>query len=225
MIVDFEALKNAVSDLNENKLNLLLREFLATGPDSVEALAVLEACQQGMEIVGERFENGDYFVGDLVFAGAMLASALEKLKPVIGYDTETANRGVVVLGTVQGDVHYIGKNVYKVMLEAAGYKVYDIGIDQPPEAFVETALRVNADIIGLSGLLTVSVESMKRTVDAIRKAGLPRHIRIEIGGSIVNEDAKNYTGADAWNVSAYDAVRKNKQRPARKPEPEKGSEE
>jgi methylmalonyl-CoA mutase cobalamin-binding domain/chain len=219
MAVDFESLKRAVSDLNENRLNLLLKDFLATEPDSAEALAVLEACQQGMEFVGERFENGDYFVGDLVFAGAILTSALEKLKPVIGYDTEMANRGVVVLGTVQGDVHYIGKNIYKVMLEAAGYKVYDIGIDQPPEAFAETALRVNADIIGLSGLLTVSVESMKRTVDAIRKAGLPRNIRIEIGGSVVNEEAKKYVGADAWNVSAYDAVRKNKQRPpARKQE-------
>jgi methylmalonyl-CoA mutase cobalamin-binding domain/chain len=214
-ITCLEALKNAVCDLNENRLSMLLDEFISTAPDSSEALSVLEACQQGMELVGERFENGDYFVGDLVFAGAMLTSALEKLKPIIGYDTEIANRGVVVLGTVQGDVHYIGKNVYKVMLEAAGYKVYDIGIDQPPEAFVETALKVDADIIGLSGLLTVSVESMKKTVDAIRKAGLPRHIRIEIGGSIVNEDAKKYTGADAWNVSAYDAVRKNKQREPR----------
>jgi methanogenic corrinoid protein MtbC1 len=206
-----EALKTAVGNLDEKALDVLLAEFIALNPDSAEALAVLEACQEGMEFVGERFEKGEYFVGDLVFAGALLASVFEKLKPIIGYVTKHENRGIVVLGTVKGDIHYIGKNIYKVMLEAAGYRVYDIGIDRPPEAFVETAIKTNADIIGLSGLLTTSVESMKETVAVIRKAGMPRHIRIEIGGSIVNDAARKYTGADDWNDSAYSAVQRNKQ--------------
>jgi methanogenic corrinoid protein MtbC1 len=209
--IDLEALNTAVGNIDENAVNKILADFIASNPDSVSALSVLEACQQGMELVGGRFESGEYFVGDLVAAGVLLASAFEKLKPIIGYDINTESRGVVVLGTVKGDIHYIGKNVYKVMLEAAGYKVYDIGIDQPPEAFIETAKETNADIIGLSGLLTTSVQSMKETIDAIRKADLPRHIRIEIGGSVVNDAARKYTGADDWNDSAYDAVQRNKQ--------------
>jgi methanogenic corrinoid protein MtbC1 len=210
MNIDLEALKIAVGELDEKAVTDIIKAFLSSNPDSAEALTVLEACQQGMESVGERFESGDYFVGDLILAGALLSSSLEKLKPVIGYGAVSQDKGIVVLGSVEGDIHYIGKNIYKVMLEAAGYKVYDIGIDQPPEAFVEAAAKVGADIIGLSGLLTVSVESMKKTVDAIRESGLPRNIRIEIGGSVVNDAARKYTGADAWNDSAYDAVLKNR---------------
>jgi methanogenic corrinoid protein MtbC1 len=210
MKCDLDALKTAVGEIDEETVTEIIKAFLSSNPDPAEALTVLEACQQGMELVGERFESGDYFVGDLILAGALLSSSLEKLKPVIGYGAARQDRGIVVLGSVEGDIHYIGKNIYKVMLEAAGYRVYDIGIDQPPEAFVEAAARVGADVIGLSGLLTVSVESMKNTVDAIRESGLPRDIRIEIGGSVVNDAARKYTGADAWNDSAYDAVLKNR---------------
>jgi len=207
-MIDTEILKRSIGDLDEDRAYGLLDMFLASDPSEEDARTVLSACQEGMYIVGERFENGVYFVGDLVFAGSMLAAAVEKLKPLLGYGGGGFTAGTVVLGTVEGDIHFIGKNLFKTMLEAANFRVIDIGIDQTPQAFVEAVMKYKPDIVGLSGLLTTAVDSMRETVLALEGTGVRKTVKVYIGGSIVNEDICAYVGADEWSRNAYEAVLK-----------------
>ena len=207
-MINTEELKISVGELEEERVNQLLDEFLASSPDDADVRAVLAAYQAGTDIVGERFEEGRYFVGDLVFAGSLFSGAVEKLKPLLGFRGEGSSIGIVILGTVEGDVHYIGKNLFKTMLEAASFRVIDIGIDQPPQAFAEAAVRYDADIVGLSGLLTTAVDSMRQTVDALKEVGIRRKVKVILGGSIVSEEICNYSGADDWSKNAYEAVGK-----------------
>jgi methanogenic corrinoid protein MtbC1 len=205
-MIDTTKLKQIVGELDEDSVNKMLDQFLATNPSSDDARKVVEACQQGMEIVGTNFENGEYFVGDLIFAGELLTSSIEKLKPLLG-SGETGARGVIVLGTVEGDIHDIGKNIFKGMAEAAGFKVVDIGIDQGPAAFVKAVQENKSKIIGLSGVLTLSIDSMKRTVEALKDAGLREAVKIMVGGNAVNPEACAYIGADSWSKNAAEAVK------------------
>ena len=158
-----------------------------------------------MEKVGQRFETGEYFVGDLIFAGELLTEAMEVLKPVIG-SAARQKVGKIVLGTVQGDLHNIGKNIFKSMAEAAGFTVYDLGINVSPEAFLDKIKEVQPDILGLSGVLTMAVESMKKTVDLVKEAGLREHIKITIGGACASYEAMQVSGADAWSTNAAETV-------------------
>jgi methanogenic corrinoid protein MtbC1 len=206
-MIDIDLLRQSVGNVDSDKVNAMLDEFLASHSSEKEARQVLEACQQGLEIVGERFENGTYFVGDMMYAGALLSSSVERLKPLLGFGVTEQIRGVIVLGTVEGDIHYIGKNLFRVMLESSDFKVIDIGVDQPPSAFVDAVQRYDPDIVGLSGLLTTSVDSMKETVDALKKANLRKKLYVEIGGTAVNEDVCTYVGADAWSRNAYESVK------------------
>ena len=205
-MIDMEELKQAAGDLDEDRLNELLDAFVASKPGPDATRRVVEACQQGMEIVGGYFEKGEYFVGDLIFAGELLSASIEKLKPLLGSGGGGA-RGVLVLGTVEGDIHDIGKNIFRGMAEAAGFKVIDIGIDQAPAAFVQAVREHQPKIVGLSGVLSLSIESMKRTVDALREAGLRDTVKITIGGNAVNQAAGDYVGADAWSKNAAEAVK------------------
>jgi methanogenic corrinoid protein MtbC1 len=205
-MIDLAKLKQTVGELDEDGLNRLLDQFVESKPNGEEAKKVVEACQQGMEIVGANFEKGDYFVGDLIFSGELLTAALNKLKPFLGSDS-AANRGVIVLGTVEGDIHDIGKNIFKGMAEAAGFKIVDIGIDQKPSAFVAAVKENQAAIVGLSGVLTLSIDAMRRIVEALIQAGLRDSVKVIIGGNAVNEEACRHIGADAWSKNAAEAVK------------------
>jgi methanogenic corrinoid protein MtbC1 len=204
-MIDLAKLKQTVGGLDEDSVNNMLNEFLAANPSGDEAKKVVEACQQGMEIVGSNFEKGEYFVGDLIFAGELLTSCINKLKPLLGSGTG-GERGVIVLGTVEGDIHDIGKNIFKGMAEAAGFKVVDIGIDQKPEAFVKAIKDNKPKIVGFSGVLTLAIDSMKKTIEAFRAAGLSG-FKVIIGGNAVNPEACSYVGADAWSKNAAEAVK------------------
>ena len=205
-MIELPKLKQIVGDLDEGTVNKMLDEFLATNPSEEDARKVVDACQQGMEIVGGYFEKGEYFVGDLIFAGELLTSIIQKLKPILGSNTE-GERGVIVLGTVVGDIHDIGKNIFKGMAEAAGFKVVDIGIDKSPEAFVEAVKQNKPKIVGLSGVLTLAIDSMKRTIETLKAAGLRDSVKIIIGGNAVNPEACSFAGADAWSKNAAEAVK------------------
>jgi len=205
-MVDTVKLTHLAGELEEDAINEMLDEFIASNPSGDDVQKVVEACRQGMEIVGVNFEKGDYFVGDLIFAGELLTEIIEKLAPLMG-SVVNGNKGRIVLGTVEGDIHDIGKNIFKGMAEAAGFEVIDIGIDQAPAAFVK-AVRENApQIVGLSGVLTLSIDSMKRTIQALKDAGLRDALKIAIGGTAANPQACEYAGADAWSKNAADAVR------------------
>jgi methanogenic corrinoid protein MtbC1 len=204
-MVDLASLKQAMGDLDEERVVEILDAFIGSSPNHEEVQAVVEACQQGMEIVGGNYEKGEYFVGDLIFAGELLSNSIEKLSPFLGSGTDA--RGTIVLGTVEGDIHDIGKNIFKSIAEAAGFKVVDIGIDQTPAAFVEAVKKHRPQIVGFSGVLTLSIDSMKRTVDALKAENLRDGLKVAIGGNAVSDDACKYVGADLWSKNAPEAVK------------------
>jgi len=206
-MIDIAKLTHSVGELDEDSVHTMLDQFLASNPSGEDARKAVEACQQGMEIVGSNFEKGEYFVGDLIFAGELLTSSIEKLKPLLGSGGSSGVRGVIVLGTVEGDIHDIGKNIFKGMAEAAGFKVVDIGIDQPPESFVKAVKENKPQVVGFSGVLTLSIDSMKRTVEALKGAGLRDGVKVIIGGNAVNQESCTFSGADAWSKNAAEAVK------------------
>jgi len=205
-MIDLKELTQVVGDLNEDRLLEMLNEFVAGNPTPEEAQAVVNACQQGMAIVGDLFESGEYFVGDLIFAGELLTESIEILKPVIGSGSST-KIGKIVLGTVEGDLHDIGKNIFRSMAEAAGFEVFDLGIDQKPAAFIEKIKEVKPDIVGMSGVLTLALDSMKKTVDEMKKAGVRDNVKIIIGGNPVTKEACITIGADAFTSNAAEGVK------------------
>lgn len=203
---DWKHLTTALGDLEEDTVWEILDKFLESVPTAEQGQEVIAACQEGMNIVGERFESGEYFVGDLIFAGELLTSAVNKLKPIIGGSGEK-KLGAIVLGTVHGDLHDIGKNIFKSLAEAAGFEVYDLGIDQPADAFIEKIKEVKPVIVGMSGVLTLAIDSMKETIEAIKQAGLRDSVKVIIGGNPVTKEACAYVGADAFTTSAAEGVK------------------
>ncbi|TCX51668.1 cobalamin-dependent protein [Dehalobacter sp. 14DCB1] len=204
--MDLSLLTQKIGELDEEKVFEMLNDFVNTNPSPDEVKKVVAACQSGMSVVGDFFEKGEYFVGDLIFAGELLTGAIDILKPVM--DTQNAGTvGSMVLGTVAGDLHDIGKNIFKSMVEAAGFKVYDLGIDQSADEFVKKVKEVNPAIIGLSGVLTLALESMKKIVEALEEAGLRNKVKVIIGGNPVTKEACETIGADAFTTNAAEGVK------------------
>lgn len=205
-MIELSELRQALGDLEESPAMNMLDIFVGENPAQEEIQRVVTACQQGMEIVGDRYEKGEYFVGDLIFAGDLLSRCIGILKPLLG-DGAGITRGTIVLGTVEGDIHDIGKNIFKSMCEAAGFLVVDVGVDQPARVFVDAVRDYKPQILALSGVLTLAVDAMKRTVDALIEEGLRDSVRIQIGGNAVSADACKYIGADAWSRNAAESVK------------------
>lgn len=203
-MLDLNVLTQALGDLEEDQVMELLKEFAETNPSEAEALEAVAACQAGMAIVGDLFEKGEYFVGDLIFAGELLTEAINVLKPALGNGASTVI-GTILLGTVHGDLHDIGKNIFKSMSEASGFEVIDLGIDVSLELFVEKALEVKPTIIGMSGVLTLAIDSMKDTVEALKTAGIDA--KIIIGGNPVTKEACAFVGADSFTTNAAEGVK------------------
>lgn len=204
-----DALIHAMVEMQEREALQRAKLLLDEGRDP---MTILEACSTAMETVGERFAKGDYFLPQLMMAGAMLNQISEMIKPHIKEKEEIgAGRGKILIGTVKGDIHDIGKNIVTFLLEANGFEVNDIGIDQPPDKFVEAIQNFQPAVVGMSGLLTLAFESMKETVQAIENAGLRGKVRIMVGGAQVTEQVKDYTGADAFGPDALAGVRLTKQ--------------
>ena len=158
-----------------------------------------------MIAVGELFDSDDYYVADLIFAGELMSKAVEILKPVI-YTGKAEIKGTIVLGTVKGDLHDIGKNIFKSMAETEGFEVYDLGIDVEPEVFVAKVKQIEPQIVAMSAVLTMALNSMKKTVDALIDAGLRDKVKIIIGGNPVTEDSCKRIGADAFTTVAGEGV-------------------
>jgi methanogenic corrinoid protein MtbC1 len=205
-MTDFQVLTQAVGELDEDKVLTMLKEFVATHPSEEEAQKAVVACQGGMAVVGDLFEEGEYFVGDLIFAGELLTNAIDILKPVLGSGS-TATIGTMVVGTVSGDLHDIGKNIFKSMSEAAGFHVYDLGIDVGKDAFVQKVIEVKPDIVGMSGVLTLALESMKEAVAALKDAGVRDRVKVIIGGNPVTKEACEQIGADAFTTNAAEGIK------------------
>ncbi len=203
--MDYNKLAELLGDLEDESLMEEIDSFLSTNPDRDGAMAAVNACQEGMKIVGERFEEGEYFVGDLVFAGEILGEAIEKLQSVLGSDS-VQSVGKMVVGTVAGDLHDIGKNIFSSIAGTSGFEVHDLGIDVSAEAFVEKVKELKPEVLGLSGILTLSVESMKATITALKEAGLRDSLKILIGGTAVSKDVCEFVGADMYTTNASEGV-------------------
>ncbi len=198
-----EELVNALANMEEEQALALTRELLAGGADPV---AILDDCRQAMEIVGKRFELNEYFIPELILAGEMLKTISAEAKPYLKQSVESKKSGKVLLGTVQGDIHDIGKDIVNFMLDVNNFEVKDLGVDVPAEAFVEAVKSFQPDVVALSGFLTLSYDSMKGAVDALAAAGLRDQVRIMIGGGAVDEQICAYAGADAFGKDAMAAV-------------------
>ena len=199
-MIDFEALAAAMGELDEDSV----KEILKTVASADEATKAMEACQKGMDTVGKLFEEGEYFVGDLIYAGELMTDAVEVLKPYLAGTETSGTKTRMILCTVKDDLHDIGKNIVRSMLEANGFDVLDLGIDCPAEKVVDTARAEGIRIVALSGVLTLALDSMKATVDAIRAAGLD--CKVIIGGAPVSADACKNIGADEWAHSPQKTV-------------------
>jgi methanogenic corrinoid protein MtbC1 len=199
-----ESLIQALVEMQENEALKEARRLLDEGADPMN---ILESCSKAMEIVGKRFEREEYFLPHLMMAGEMLKQITELIKPSIKEEKAHPGRGRVLMGTVEGDIHDIGKNMVVFILEVSGFEVLDIGIDQAPEKFIQAIRDFQPQVVGMSGLLTLSFDSMKGTVRAIEEAGLREKVRIMIGGGQVTEKVKGYTGADAFGADAMAGVR------------------
>ncbi len=202
-MLDFEALAQAMGDLDEDTVKEILENVMAEG--GAEAGKAMEACQKGMDTVGQLFEDGEYFVGDLIYAGELMTDAVAILKDALVAGDNSGPKTKMIIGTVKDDLHDIGKNIVKAMLEAAGFDVIDLGIDVAPEKIVETCKAEGIKIVALSGVLTLALDSMKATVGAIKAAGL-NDVKVIVGGNPVSADACVSIGADEWAYSPQKTV-------------------
>ena len=203
-MIDFEALAQAMGELDEDTVKEMLNQVMAEG--GKEADQAMAACQKGMDIVGKLFEDGEYFVGDLIYAGELMTDAVAILKDaLVSGGDEGAAKTKMLLCTVKDDLHDIGKNIVRAMLEAAGFEVLDLGIDVPASEVVKAVKENNLKIVALSGVLTLALDSMKATVEALKEAGL-NDVKVIIGGAPVSAEACKAVGADEWAHSPQKTV-------------------
>jgi 5-methyltetrahydrofolate--homocysteine methyltransferase len=198
-----EELIEAITSIREEEAVDLAVELLDSGLDPFE---VVKVCKEAVQIVGDRFETGEVFIPELIMAGEIMTRISAEVKPRLKKDDSGPSRGRVLIGTVEGDLHDIGKDIVVFLLDVNGFEVIDLGIDVPPSTFVEKIRETQPSVVGLSGLLSLAFNSMKATVQAIEEAGLRKEVKIMIGGGAVDETIREYAGADAWGENAGTAV-------------------
>ncbi|RJP35740.1 MAG: methionine synthase [Actinobacteria bacterium] len=196
-------LSDAIIGMREDEVLQIATRMLDGGTDPME---IISLCRGAMEVIGGGFEAGEYFLPDLIMSGEILSRIAEMVKPRIGEEAATLKLGKVLIGTVAGDIHDIGKNIVVFMLDAGGFDVHDLGVDVSPQAFVDRISELEPDIVGLSCLLTIAYEAMRKTVQAIVDAGLRDKVRIMVGGGTVDEQVRGYVGADGFGADAVAAV-------------------
>jgi len=198
-----EDLVKAIADLEEEEALRIVEERLSANEDP---LNILDDSRHAMEIVGKRFQNNEYFLPDLLYSGEILQEITNIVKPRLTKHFETKCLAKIIIGTVVGDIHDIGKNIVTFMLDVNGFEVYDLGVDVPVQTFVEKIRKIMPEVVALSGLLTLAFDPMKETIEAIEAAGLRDKVRIMIGGAQVDDEVRKYTSADAYGSDAMAAV-------------------
>jgi methanogenic corrinoid protein MtbC1 len=196
-------LVNTLADLKEQEVMKIVKDRLSAGEDPFK---IMEDARKGMEIVGKRFSESEYFIPDLVYSGEILKAVTDLVKPKLAKAAESKKLGKIVFGTVAGDIHDIGKDIVVFMLDVNGFEVHDLGVDVPVQKFVDKIKETGAPIVGLSGFLALAFDSMKETVEAIKAAGLRDKVKVMIGGGQITEEVRKYTGADAYGKDAMAGV-------------------
>ncbi len=197
-----QELVNAITEMREEDAVALATNMLES---NVSPFEILEDCRVAMGIIGERFEKGESYIPELMLAGEMLSQISDIVKPRIEQGEQVKKLGKVVLGTVQGDIHDIAKDIVGFILDVNGFEVIDLGVDVPPVKFVDAVKESGAKIVALSGFLTLAFDPMKDTVAAIKEAGYT-DVKVMIGGGQIDDQVKEYTGADAYGKDAMAAV-------------------
>ncbi len=200
-------LLNAVVEMMEDDALALTKKYLDAGKPALE---VIEVYKSALAEIGKRFEECRYFVPELILAGEMMKSASELIKPYVSGDEQEAKgkKGRLLLGTVEGDIHDIGKDMVHMLMDINGFEVKDLGVDVSAKTFIEAAKEFKPDVVGLSGLLTLSYESMKQVVEALKEAGLRDKVKVIIGGGQLDDHACKYVQADAWVTDAVAGVKR-----------------
>jgi len=198
-----QPLLEAITEMREDEAIALAREMLAGGRDPME---ILDECRAAMDVVGKRFEEGTYFLPELIMAGDIMTEISAEIKPLIKQESAARKRGKVVIGTVEGDIHDIGKDIVVFMLDVNGFEVHDLGVDVLPQTFVDKIAEVEPEVVALSGFLTLAFDSMKETVAAIEAAGLRDRVKIMVGGGTVDDHVRVYARADGYGFDAMAAV-------------------
>jgi 5-methyltetrahydrofolate--homocysteine methyltransferase len=199
-----ESLFEAVAAAREDEVMALVRKRIAQG---VPANDIVAECNRGMVELGNRFASGDCFLPDLMFAGMIMKGVMAELNPLLGKGTAAKTRGTVVMGSVQHDVHDIGKDIVVTMLRGVGFKVIDLGVDVPPEKFVEAIAEYNPRVVGMSVLLTTCFKSVVATVAAIKDAGQRKGVSIMVGGAAASDLLRENAGCDYYGKNAVDGVK------------------
>ena len=194
-------LAELIAGLDEEGSLAAVRQMVAAG---AQPLTIIDECQRGLQQVGERYEDGTYFISGLIMAGEIFREVMEILGPQLRERRSEGPAGTVLLCTVSGDIHDLGKDIVEMLLRSHGFDVYDLGVDVPKGEVAARAREVGPDIVGLSGLLTAAFPSMKATVEALRPVAdeLGRPLPVIIGGGPVNEQIREWTGADLWAPDA-----------------------
>jgi len=200
-----ESLRKAVLDLDVDRVRAAAEEAVRLDIDPVEVIE--EGLSKGVRTIGDRFAAGEAFLTELVMAGEAMKAGVEVFRPIIlERKLQRRSTGIVVIGTVRGDIHDIGKNIVAVMSEAAGFEVNDLGVDVPPEKFVDKTRESKAQIVAMSALLTVTTPEQKNTLQAIEKAGIRRSVKVAVGGAAVTAEWAREIGAEGYSDNAVDAV-------------------
>jgi len=196
-----QKLIDAIIEMREDDAIAITNDLLDGGASPAD---ILGACKDAMDVIGKRFEEGEAFIPELMLAGEMMTAITDIIKPKMAEEASEEKLGKIVMGTVQGDIHDIAKDIVCFMLDLNGFEVTDLGVDVPPAKFVEAVKETGATIVGLSGFLTLAYDPMKETVAAFKDAGLD--VKIMIGGGQVDENIRQYTDADAYGKDAMAAV-------------------
>jgi len=200
---ELQALARAILEGKRNEAVVLTQKLLDAGVTPKQILD--EGLIAGMSVAGEKFKNGEYFVPEILVAARAMKASMEILRPLL-VATDVQPIGTMVIGTVHGDLHDIGKNLVAMMMEGAGFKVVDLGVDVPAEKFIEAAKEHNAQIVGMSALLTTTMTYIPEVIKAFDEAGLRPKVKLIVGGAPVTQEWANQIGADAYAPDAATAV-------------------
>ncbi len=203
-MAELSELAQALAGLEKERVNNLVETELKDGAAPLEIVGALNA---GMGLVGERYTAGEYFLSELIYSSHIMKSVMSRLEPLLGDTGQSESVGTVVIGTVKGDIHDIGKNVVIALLRGVGFEVVDLGVDVPADAFVDKLKESGARVLGLSALLNMTFPEMKHVVDAVTAAGIRNKVKIIIGGAPTDEQVRDYAGADYYALDAPAGVK------------------
>lgn len=199
-----DELQIAMADLDEEKTLMLAEERIKAGYTSVE---IIESCRRGVEIVGEKYSDSHYYLSDLIMSEEILKGVMRVLEPYIPLNSSEKKGLTIVMGTIEGDIHDLGKNIIIYLLRSSGYQVHDLGVDVTPERFIQAVNETKASILGISVLLSFCIGSIKRVVDLLVEAGLRDKVKVVVGGYPVNQQVKEFTGADFYANDVTEALK------------------